>query len=88
MIIPGSYRLFSYYAVRSSYFINNLQIDTMTTTPTNWKLYSYFVYPILGTKPNLFNGQDDSNNRDIALTNIQFHYIPNPECHTLQHKNI
>ena len=76
MIIPGSYRLSFYYAVRSSYLLNNLQIylngtliDTITT-PTNWGIYSNYVYPIVGTNTILFKGQDDINDKDIALTNI------------------
>ena len=63
-------------------FFNNLQIylndvllDTITTVPTNWELYSTYAYPIVGINTIIFKGQDDINDKDIALTNIQFYYI-------------
>ena len=59
------------YSVRSSNLLNNSQIysngtliDTITTTPTIWELYSDFVYPTIGTNTILFEGQDDSNYKD------------------------
>ena len=71
--------------MRISYLLKNLQIylngpliDTITTTPTNWELYSNFVYPIVGTNTISFNGHNDSNDKDIDLTNIQFYNIPIP----------
>ena len=77
-----------YNAKRARYFLNNLQIylndvlfDTITTIPKNWELYSYYVYPIVGTYTILFKGQDDINDRNIALSNIQFFYL-HQESHT------
>ena len=42
------------------------------------KLYSNYVYPIVGTNTILFKGQDDINDKYIAFSNIQFYYIPPP----------
>ena len=36
------------------------------------------MYPTIGTNAILFKGQDDTNVNDIALTAIQFYYIPPP----------
>ena len=71
--------------MRTSYLLNNLQIylndvliDTITTTPTNWELYSNYVYPLVGTNKITFQGQDDTNDKNIALSNIQLYYITTP----------
>ena len=77
MTIPGTYILSFYYAKSSSYFPNNLQIyfngtliDTIVTLPKNWEFYRNFVYSILGTNTITFQGQDDSNYKDISSCNI------------------
>ena len=84
MSIPGSYRL-SFYAKKPvfsltiyKYILMALLTDTETTIPTNWELYSSFLYPTIGTNTILFNEQDELDDGDIALCNIQFYYIPPP----------
>ena len=36
------------------------------------------MYPTIGTNKILIKGRDDIYHKDIALTNIQFYYIPPP----------
>ena len=90
MTIQGSYRLFFYYAVRSSYFLNILHISLngtlfykITTTPTNWGFYSTLISFNIGTNKSLLNGQDDFKDKDIAISKIQSYL--HQESHTLQH---
>ena len=59
--------------MRSSFFLNNIKIysngtliNKITTIPTNWELYSNYVYRSIGTNKILFKGQDDINVKDIA----------------------
>ena len=78
MSIPGSDRLSFYFAIKSSYFLNILQIwlngtliDTITTTLE-------LIYPTLGINAIIFQGQDGTNDKDLALCSIQFYYVPLP----------
>ena len=53
-------------------------MDTITTTPTNWKFYNNKINPNLGIITITFWGWDDSNDRVIGLRNIQFYYVAPP----------
>ena len=57
-------------------YLNGKLIDTITTTPTNWKINSNLVYLNIGA--NTISLIDNSNNKDIALSNIQFYYALPP----------
>ena len=78
----GNYTLSFNYAGRPGYTFNNMKIylngvlfDTVTTTPTNWSLYSKTnLSPILGTNTLLLLGTATQNEGDIALTNIKVFY--------------
>ena len=74
----GFYKLSFQYTSRPGYSMNQLQIyfngsliDTLTTTVTVWTQYStIFNVNTTGSLILKFQGQDISNDKDIALTNI------------------
>ena len=55
--------------------MNGVLFDTVTTTPTNWSLYSNNnLSPIIGTNTLLLLGTATGNEGDIALTNIKIFF--------------
>ena len=77
----GSYILSFYYSLRTSYPLNNLQIllngvliDTVTTTPTNWRRYINTFYNVnIGVNTIKFLGVSVGN-YGIVFTGMSFTY--------------